>query len=183
VALHGAGRVTVLSDAGALHDGVRVAGLALKGENNGNSAGARDVPPVAAWGDDPVLWAIHHPALSLRERCAENSLKYAGDLSNQAAVAAAVHQRSAPTVLIHGHLHLRDENLTGALLQLSFASLIEPPHEIGLLTIMRDDGALRLFRGSAPVAPHAAERLPLLSPDATAWTFRSGCWIQEDAAA
>lgn len=183
VALHGAGRVTLLSNAGTLVGGMRVAGLALTGENNGNSAGAQDVPPVAAWGDDMLLWAIHHPGVSLRERCAAENLKYAGDLSNYAAVAAAVHGRSAPTLLIHGHLHLRDENLQGAMLQLSFASLIEPPHEIGLLTLTQDSGTLRVTRSALAVAANDAERLPLLSPDSTAWTFSNGHWTRAEVAA
>ncbi|MCX6019956.1 MAG: metallophosphoesterase [Chloroflexi bacterium] len=177
VAVHGGGRVKFLStqtmSAGDLH----IAGLPLRDEGaqqpNGN------VPDVSAWGDDLVVWAIHHPAVSLAERTRAAGLKFPGDLGNYETAVAPVHARTTPTLAIHGHAHVRDELAQGALLQFSFAALIEPPHEVGVLEIDRTANGWRVRRSHIAAAAHSAQHLPILSPDTTLWSFESGAWKRE----
>ena len=68
---------------------------------------ASSQPDVAGWGDAPVLVLSHFPVLSLQTHCADAGLKYAGDLANRNPIGAAVLGRTAPTLVIHGHLHVR----------------------------------------------------------------------------
>jgi hypothetical protein len=174
VAAHGGGRVTFLSTRPLRDVGIAVAGLPLRDEGEQQPNGA--APDIAEWGDDLVVWAIHHPAVSLAERTRAAGLKFPGDLGNYARVVGGVHARTAPTLALHGHAHVRDELTQGALLQLSFAALIEPPHEIGVLEIERTATGWRVQRSHVAAASHSAAQLPILSPDVTSWSFADGRW-------
>lgn len=158
--------------------GLRVAGLSLASNTKGDSAYATERLAQHAWLSERVLLLVHHPMLSLAERCAANGLKYAGNLDNFADIAPALNTRFGPTIVMHGHLHIRDELAQGNVLQLSFAALIEPPHEIGIVEIDIDNATrtVRVHRRNINVADHTAERLPILSPNETTWLLRDGLW-------
>ena len=177
VAAHGAGRVTFLGTHATHASDLRIAGLPLRDEGKQQPNGS--APDVTAWGGDLVVWAIHHPAVSLAERTRAVGLKFPGDLGNYEAVVAPVHARTAPTLAIHGHAHVRDELVQGALLQFSFAALIEPPHEVGILEIDRTASGWSVRRSHIAAASHSAERVPVLSPDSTHWVFAGGAWKRE----
>ena len=157
---------------------LRVAGLGLASDNGGNSARATETIGQHAWLADGVLFMVHHPMLSLAERCAAQGLKYAGNLDNFDTIAPAITNRFAPTLVMHGHLHVRDELAVGNVLQLSFAALIEPPHEIGIVDIdiqnMRD---ISVRRRNIAVAPSDVTRLPILSAEETHWQLQGGVWM------
>ncbi len=160
--------------------GLRVAGISLASNTKGDSAYATERLAQHAWLSERVLLLVHHPMLSLAERCAANNLKYAGDLDNftEMAPAPTLTSRFGPTIVMHGHLHIRDEMAQGNVLQLSFAALIEPPHEIGIVDIDIDNAArtVHVHRRNISVATHTAERLPTLSSDETTWILRDGLW-------
>jgi 3',5'-cyclic AMP phosphodiesterase CpdA len=156
--------------------GVRIAGLPslMTGAPEG-AAHAVEAPDVAAWGDVPVLLLTHYPLLSLREEATTAGLKYAGDLDNRAAVAEAVLRRAAPTVIVHGHLHLRAAKMAETVLQLACGALIEPPFEFAILEIVASSG-LAVSWDPAPVADAPRAHLPILPSFKRAWTFGAQGW-------
>jgi len=180
VARADAGAVRLAPPGGVpLGDGVRLAGLAAltRDQPPKNTAVRAAAPlPVPAWGDDLVLLLAHYPLLSLVARAADAGFKYAGDLADLDALAAPLVRRAAPTVVAHGHLHLRDASSVGRVLQLSCAALIEPPFEVTLLDIARHGGRATARRASTPVAPSSDVRLPVLAPPDGAWAFEAGAW-------
>jgi len=179
VSKHAPSHITLIDTVGernAVLAGWRVAGLPIAGDEGGNSAHALEQPVLEVWLDDPVLFLTHFPMLSLVERCATAGLKYAGNLRNFAETTTALHQRSAPTLVLHGHLHVRDELAQGSLLQLSFSALIEPPHEMAILELTGDSRELTLHRRNISIASHSAALLPVLTQDETRWQWRNGLW-------
>ena len=179
VSKHGYSRVTLPDPAGernAVLTSWRVAGLPIASDDGGNSARALEPPDLDLWLDSPVLFLTHFPMLSLVEHCAEAGLKYAGNLGNFSEITPALHQRIAPTLVLHGHLHVRDELAQGSMLQLSFSALIEPPHEIAILELLGDAGELTIHRRNISIASHSVERLPVLTLDETHWQLRDGLW-------
>ena len=160
---------------------LRVAGLALASDTGGNTARATERIPQHAWLADGVLFAVHHPMISLAERCAAHGLKYAGNLDNfaESGIESAIKNRFGPTLIMHGHLHVRDETAIGNVLQLSFAALIEPPHEIGIVELeLTNAQGLTISRTNIAVAPTHATQLPVLSPDETHWQLQDGVWMR-----
>ena len=157
--------------------GLRVAGLGLASDNAGDSARATETVAQHAWLSDGVIFLVHHPMISLKERCALYRLKYSGNLDNFDVVAPAIANRFSPTIVMHGHLHVRDEVAVGNVLQLSFAALIEPPHEIGIVEIeiknMRD---VIVRRRNLAIAPTDAKHLPVISAEETCWQLQDGLW-------
>jgi predicted phosphodiesterase len=179
VSRHGHSRVTLLDTVGE-RNGVlaswRVAGLPIASDNGGNSMRALEQLALEVWLDDPVLFLTHFPMLSLVEHCATAGLKYAGDLSDFSEMTTLLHQRIAPTLVLHGHLHVRDELAQGSMLQLSFAALIEPPHEMAILELVGDAGELTIHRRNISIASYSAEQLPVLARDETRWQLRDKVW-------
>ncbi len=180
IARSGANDVRLAPPGGVLlGDGVRLAGLAAltRDRPTKDTAVRAAAPlPVPAWGDDLVLLLAHYPLLSLAERAADAGLKYAGDLADRAVVATPLLRRAAPTVVAHGHLHLRDTTSVGSILQFSCAALIEPPFEVTLLDITRRDGRATVRREATPVVPSPDVRLPVLASPDGAWTFEASAW-------
>ncbi len=157
--------------------GLRVAGLSLASDNGGNSARATEPIAQHAWLSDGVVFLVHHPMVSLAERCAGHGLKYAGNLDNFDTVAPAITNRFAPTIIMHGHLHVRDEVAVGNVLQLSFAALIEPPHEIGIVDIeIQSMREVTVRRRNIAIAPTEATQLPVVSAEETCWQLQGGLW-------
>ncbi len=180
IARVGAGTVRLAPPGGVpLGGGVRLAGLAAltcDRLTKDTTVRAAAPLPVPAWGDDLVLLLAHYPLLSLAERATDAGLKYAGDLADLDALATPLRRRATPTVVAHGHLHLRDASSVGRVLQISCAALIEPPFEVTLLDIARYGGRATARRASTPVAPSPDVRLPVLAPPDGAWMFEAGAW-------
>jgi hypothetical protein len=127
----------------------------------------------------------HFPPGSFESRCRHEQLLYAGHLE-QLAPTTGLHAAHAadgprPTVALSGHLHLRGTAVDGALLQLSFAALVEPPYEVAAVDIEVDPalGTLRVGYECASVIPPDAGRLPVLDPPAGCWGW-DGAWTALD---
>lgn len=161
--------------------GVRVAGVQIAAaEDDGWSVVEPNAP---AWGDEPIVVLSHVPILSREAAVRAAELKYAGGLSNGEAIVTALLARAAPTVVIHGHLHLRDACTTGPVLQIGCAALIEPPYERAVIEVDELEGRLTVTVAHRSVAPVPKVRLPVLAPADAIWTFKSGRWTPSIAAA
>ncbi len=172
----GVEQVRLLTVAGERLGGVRLVGLPIVGVDGDRCVVAW--PPVAEWGAEPVILLSHSPVLSREEATLRAGLKYAGGFAGCDGIAAALLARRGPTVVIHGHLHIRDAVAVGPVLQIGCASLIEPPHELALVDVDADDGALAVRVAHHAVAPSPAVRLPVLSAASGAWRFAAGGWTE-----
>jgi hypothetical protein len=95
-------------------------------------------------------------------------------------VARPLLARSAPTVVVSGHIHMRHACAAGKVLQLSCAALVEPPFEITFLdfeidTQVRGDRIV-VRRRSVPLVSPSAVNCPVLSPPRQEWVFEAGEW-------
>lgn len=156
--------------------GVRLAGMDLAGADwtGARTAGA---PAVGAWAGDPVVLLSHYPLLSHAARLSARGLAYPGDLLQRREHAAAIRRRGAPTVVLSGHIHARDAQRRGALLQLTAGALIEPPYEYTLVDVEpAADGVEVRRRARSLPGPAATGPLPVLSAadERFRWTAGSG---------
>jgi hypothetical protein len=145
---------------------------------NASSQGFRGVPPP---GDSAVndvqIVLSHFPLLDTSTRLQEAGLKHAGNLANRAELEDAVHASQIPTLVVSGHLHVRDTVTSGGMLQLSFASLIEPPHEVAVIEIEADEGRVTVHRQAIPVRTANVNSEPVLSPATESCSLDDDQWL------
>lgn len=128
---------------------------------------------------DPALTVVltHFPAFPMKPLLAEAELKHAGDLVNREALLAAIAEIPGPVLIVNGHLHVHASMVDGRLLQLSVAGLIEPPHDVTLLTVGIDEtGDPVVSRWAESLVETPGARLPVLSERDERWQFRDGAW-------
>jgi 3',5'-cyclic AMP phosphodiesterase CpdA len=162
---------------GVVLDGVRLAGLAQLSAAPDWGATALALPLLDAWGDDLVVYLSHYPLLSLAARAQAAGLQYPGDLTNLSLVRVPFCERAAPTIVVHGHAHVRAAEADGVLLQLACAALIEPPFDVSLLTIERTTDATTVQLARMPLLEAPQVRLPILSPVADSWIYQNHRWF------
>jgi Icc-related predicted phosphoesterase len=154
--------------------GIHIAGLPITGEE---PDGWRvEQPCLTGWPDAPTILLCHLPVVSRELALGAAGFKYAGGLVNGDAVVQELIDRRAPTVVVHGHLHMRDACVVGPVLQIGCAALIEPPHERTVIDANERDGALTVRVSHLPVAASPNVRLPVMSPSEATWLFRLGEW-------
>ena len=135
----GAGNVRLASSAGELVEKeLRVAGLCVTNGSWGYKAHRNEGQSIDGWGDEPMVWLSHYPMVSFAEEVSSASLIYGDDLEDLKEAARPLIARSAPTVVLSGHIHLRHSCTVGKVLQVSCAALVEPPFEITLLDFEGD---------------------------------------------
>lgn len=171
----------------AAPDGELVGGTRLAGVGIGHDAAAARWQmggiEAAGWGDEPVILLSHSPILDIEPKVIAAGLKNAGTFADPTGVGPGLAQRPGPTVVLHGHFHVRDAATRGPILQLGFAALVEPPNEVAVLDLDRDGDALAIRVRRLPIEPVPAERLPVLVPATQAWRFAGGAWRDEVAPA
>ncbi|MEA2595956.1 MAG: hypothetical protein QOF01_2425 [Thermomicrobiales bacterium] len=163
--------------AGEVVGGIRLAGLPITGHVSGGEW-LVEAASIAGWGSDPVVLLSHFPVLPREAAVRGAGLRYVGSFEDRDGIAAGLLGRASPTVVVHGHLHLRDAVADGAVLQIGCAALIEPPHERAIVAIDlgRDEPRVRVTH--LPVTASPPVRLPVLSPRNGEWVFRSGSWVE-----
>jgi predicted phosphodiesterase len=151
-------------------EGMRVAGVRVVRRAGRGWAAARS-PALLTWGEGPVLLATHFPVLARAGAMREHGLPHPGDLVNRASLAEPLLARRAPTVVLSGHLHIRDSAASGSLLQLGFGALVEPPFEATVLEIEGDAAALSIGRAAHELDRAEEGRDPRLVPAREIWSF------------
>jgi DNA repair exonuclease SbcCD nuclease subunit len=159
--------------------GLSVATMTLERDDGQRAFRGSALPEVASSTDALVLFT-HFPVLETQERLSAYELAHPGDLDNRHDLERAVLERCAPTIVVHGHLHVRDAHAHGSALQLACAALIEPPHEMAFIDIERmPSGDVVVTRRAESVAGYApVDRLPVLSPDTQTWRYAAGSWSE-----
>lgn len=169
--------VALASAAGSLHREVRVAGVHVDASEGWFGVRLRELPDTAAWGTEPVLLASHFPALSLAATVTASGFPYPGDLVDRDQLADRLRARSAPTVVISGHIHARASLAEGPVLQITNAAMVEPPYECSVIEIERSAaGPLTVLRESVRLGAAATRREPVFSPSREEWIYDAGHW-------
>jgi Icc-related predicted phosphoesterase len=132
-------------------------------------------PNIAAWRDEPVLLLSHYPVISRRDEAIDGGWKYSGDAIGLTDLDAELAARRAPTIVFHGHLHLKDAVANGTLLQLGFPALIESGHEIAIVTISSEFGEIHLDITWLNAAPDDRPVAAIGDPP-TSWVFSNREW-------
>lgn len=155
---------------------VRLLGLTRSPETNAlTSLGA----PLSA-SDDLAIVMSHYPLLPLTETLHDAGLKHAGDITDLVVRSSELAGMTGPTIVLHGHLHVRATTVAGSVLHLSFAALVEPPHECSTLTLSgTPEGGYFVERRAASVQPYAVDRIPVLVPDRERWSWDGVSWQSE----
>ncbi|HET9662449.1 MAG TPA: metallophosphoesterase [Thermomicrobiales bacterium] len=133
----------------------------------------------AVTGNEPKLHLVltHFPSFAMKEMLAGAELKHAGDLGNRAAVLERIEAIPGPVLIVNGHLHVHASIAEGRVLQLSVAALIEPPHDVTLLTVGIDEaGGPWVSRQASGLFETPGVRLPVLSAREERWQVVDGGW-------
>ncbi len=155
---------------------LRLAGLAI--EPAPDDDGYRFMSlPGDGWGDGPLVLLTHFPVFSLRTRVTNEGHKYAGDALAADQIQTALLRRSNPTVVLHGHLHLRDALVHGRVLQLGCGALAEAGHERSIVTFHVDPPAHELTVAIETRALEPDRPGPALSSIAPSWRFTGDRWL------
>lgn len=112
--------------------GAELGGFRLAGPGTG----------LAGTGDAPLIVLSHYPLLSRADAFAARGLAYAGDLPDGARIAAALAARPAPTLVLNGHLHARDDHRQGPVRQITVGPLVEAPYEVSIFELAADGAEL-----------------------------------------
>lgn len=148
----------------------RVAGLRVVRRARLRFAAAR-APALGTWDERLVLLASHFPLLSRKSALTDRELPYAGDLVDRAALAEPLCARAGPTVVVCGHLHVRDRVSSGTLLQLSCGALIEPPFEATIIELRDGPEGVEVERTAQELGEASERRDPRLAPARESWRF------------
>ncbi len=137
--------------------------------------------PIATREGTVNIIMSHFPLLPLAETLQLAGMKHAGDLTDLDVRTSELQTLIEPAVVLHGHLHVRATTVTESVLHLSFAALVEPPHECTILTISTlAGGEMRVARSASSVRPTHVERLPVLVPSDEIWSFEDQSWRNQD---
>jgi DNA repair exonuclease SbcCD nuclease subunit len=119
----------------------------------------------------------HFPAYAMKEMLARANLKHAGDLTNREPLLEAIGAKDGPVLIVNGHLHVHATIAEGRMLQLSVAALIEPPHDVTLLTVGIDaPGQPWVTRQATGLVETRDVNLPVLSDREERWQFIDSIW-------
>lgn len=165
-----------IRDEQALAGDVRLTVVEVGSTTRGASFRACSVLDVEGWGNDFVLIASHFPMISRAGELARLGFPYPGDLVNREALLEALVARSAPTVVLSGHLHIRDACSSGPVLQLYFPALVEHPFECSIIELSASDNGFRLTRIAIPLHTAPFLRDPVFVPSVQDWEFDGKAW-------
>jgi Calcineurin-like phosphoesterase len=155
---------------------LRLAGIHGVSDDGGATARVEDSPPGDLWGNDTLALLSHFPLLSRSSEFAANGMPYSGDLLDRSRWAEAILARSAPTVVLCGHLHARDAASAGRVLQLGFGALIEPPHEFSVVDFDPGNGYPRVRRRTLEMGHELPAHDPALASRTQEWAFDGDRW-------
>ncbi len=164
--------------------GVRVAGLYVASDNYGYTARSDERPDVSGWGEETVIFLSHYPMVSFRERAEKEGVYYGdNDLDNLEQVQRPLLEREAPTIVVNGHMHMRDDCATGEVLQVSCASLTQPPFDVTIVDLEATVNRVSVGVERIPVASLPDDvRLSALSPTWLRWVYEAGAWYRVESA-
>jgi hypothetical protein len=125
-----------------------------------------------SWGDDLAVLISHRPILDRGAELKGRGIRNAGGLLDGPALTQALTKRSAPTIVMAGHLHVRDCHGDGNVLQVICPALVEDPAEVAVVNLSLED-QLVVSVSFYPVVD-GARSWPTLVDRETSWTWAEG---------
>ena len=171
----GASNVRLATPDGTMVEEVRAAGVSTTMDDAWVSRAAGR-PEVSSWGEEPVVWLTHYPLISFEETTREAGLLYGDELADREEILQSLTERSAPTVVVSGHVHLRVDSIAGPVLQLACAALVEPPFEVSILEVERANGLATVRVENAALVPSLTVRTPTFVPPKREWIYDEEKW-------
>ncbi len=139
----------------------------------------RGLGPVAGDARATVL-VSHFPLVPQAERLAGAGLPFPGELDDRGLLLELLGATRTPTVVLSGHVHVRDATVHGNVLQICVPALVERPYEAAVVEIDPLAPAVRCtrIRGGAPVSARGAQPW-LLAPVEERWSYADdGTWTR-----
>jgi hypothetical protein len=137
-------------------------------------SGYRSAHPLPDKRDSFRVVASHFPLISEAELLATAGLPYARDLDDRQTLGDRLAAAGQPIVVFSGHIHARCSRSRGPILQLGFASLIEPPFDCAVVEITPDQPPT-VERHSWRLGP-IAQIDPVFADADEGWTWTHGSW-------
>lgn len=141
----------------------------------------------AAGSADHGLAAVlvsHYPLVPHADRLAATGLPWPGELDDRDLLFARLAATRIPTIVLSGHLHVRDASCQDAVLQICVPALVERPHEAAVVEVEPLGHAVRCMRiRSDGLAPARGAEPWLLAPADERWTFADGSWSRREVGA
>jgi predicted phosphodiesterase len=153
--------------------GLRVAGLPVIRRRPGRWGCTRR-PRVSEWGRGPVVLASHFPVVAREQALREAGLRHPAGLLNRERIENDLRARRDPTVVVGGHMHVRDSAASGPILQVSCGSLIEPPFDATVLTVEADGPSVIVERTAQELGTARERRDPRMVPARQRWRHAEG---------
>jgi predicted phosphodiesterase len=125
----------------------------------------------------PLVLLTHYPLLSQKAVFEERGFKYAGCDDHADEVVARLLERSAPTVVLCGHVHARESRSNESILQLTVGALIEPPFECAIVELETSPEHFTLHRHSHRLASTGVGVEPVFAPADENWAFQESGWV------
>lgn len=159
-----------------LAGGLTLAAMDLEASTDIWIGQSRNGLPVPHHGDDLFLMFAHYPLCPTREFITAAGFRHPGDLADFTYCVREADGWEVPSIVLSGHLHFRGEWTNGSRLQLNFAALIEPPHDVSVVTVARTDEGITVARESTSIRCYTVDRLPVSAPAHSLWRLTNGFW-------
>jgi len=151
----------------------------------GTSANGRshDGAPGSAADGLAAIVVSHFPLAPHADRLALAGLPCPGELADRAPRFERLAATGVPTVVLSGHVHVRDAIGHDSVLQICVPALVEAPHEAAIVDVDPLTHAVRCtrVRGGDPAPGRGAEPWLLAAADER-WTFADGAWSRVEYA-
>lgn len=166
-------------------DATRTAGAELLGVGitraaDGTSGFSGALPTPSR--DAPLcIVASHFPLVSHELEITAAGIPYSGDLVNRARLETLLHRSGVPTVVFSGHVHSRCSAISGNVLQVTVASMIESPFECTVVDVdVAGDDSIIVRRRAFTLGEPAVVN-PVFAPADERWEWRGRGWACPEA--
>jgi hypothetical protein len=142
-----------------------------------SDASCSDGIDTDVWGNELAVVISHRPIIDRGEELAALEIQNAGAFAGGPRVTDVLMDRQAPTIVVAGHLHLRDCHGAGNVLQIISPALVEDPSEVAIVDVSAEDQRV-VTVSFHPVVDDARPWPALVDRETTwVWTERIG-WMR-----
>lgn len=146
---------------------------------------ARDRGPALVADGLATVVVSHFPLVPHAERLAAAGLPFPGELADRALWLELLAATRIPTVVLSGHVHVRDATCHDNVLQICVPALVERPHEAAVVEVDPLGGSVRCTRIDSTLGAAAARGAEpwLLAPTDERWELVDGSWTRREVGA